>query len=125
MAAEHVGQDHTLGEILPYVTPKRHSKNKVRKELDGFRVSLSSDRLAVFAKSLICTQCGITGSIFKLDLQGNSAPHLNLYAIKSDGTEMLMTKDHIVPKSKGGHDSLDNYQTMCADCNVAKGNSHD
>jgi 5-methylcytosine-specific restriction endonuclease McrA len=120
----HIGRDYTLDEILPFVTPEKLSRNKVRKELDGFKVSLSSDRLAVFAtKGLSCIQCGISGSVFKLDFQGNSKPHLNLYAIKPDGTEMLMTKDHIVPKSKGGRDRLDNYQTMCADCNVAKGDA--
>lgn len=31
-----------------------------------------------------------------------------------------MTKDHIMPKSKGGADSLSNYQTMCLPCNEAK-----
>ena len=34
-----------------------------------------------------------------------------------------MTKDHILPKSKGGKDEIDNYQTMCIRCNKAKGNN--
>ena len=29
-----------------------------------------------------------------------------------------MTKDHIVPKSKGGADHLDNLETMCDQCNL-------
>lgn len=33
-----------------------------------------------------------------------------------------MTKDHIIPKSKGGADDISNYQTMCERCNEAKGN---
>lgn len=32
-----------------------------------------------------------------------------------------MTKDHIVPKSKGGPDKIENYQTMCTECNCIKG----
>lgn len=48
--------------------------------------------------------------------------HLNLYAIDENGKEVLMTKDHIIPKSKGGADDISNYQTMCERCNEAKGN---
>jgi len=36
--------------------------------------------------------------------------------------DILMTKDHIVPVSLGGKDSLDNLQTMCYRCNRSKGN---
>lgn len=43
-------------------------------------------------------------------------------AIDENGKEVLMTKDHIIPKSKGGADDISNYQTMCERCNEAKGN---
>ena len=48
--------------------------------------------------------------------------HLNLYAVDDNGDEILMTKDHIIPRSKGGIDDISNYQTMCRLCNEAKGN---
>lgn len=32
-----------------------------------------------------------------------------------------MTKDHIRPKKLGGLDVVDNLQTMCVECNKAKG----
>ena len=48
-------------------------------------------------------------------------PIFNLYA--EDGT--LMTKDHILPRKWGGKDDIDNMQTMCKDCNEAKGSQYE
>ena len=31
-----------------------------------------------------------------------------------------MTKDHIIPRSKGGPDCIENFQTMCEECNKKK-----
>ena len=33
-----------------------------------------------------------------------------------------LTVDHVVPRSKGGSDHLDNLQLLCAACNSLKGN---
>lgn len=35
---------------------------------------------------------------------------------------VILHVDHIVPRSRGGADSLDNYQTLCWECNLGKGN---
>ena len=48
--------------------------------------------------------------------------HLNLYAVNDKGEEVLMTKDHILPKSLGGPDHLNNMQSMCKRCNENKSN---
>ncbi len=36
--------------------------------------------------------------------------------------DVMLHIDHIVPRSKGGKDELDNYQTLCHLCNIGKSN---
>lgn len=36
------------------------------------------------------------------------------------GSKSNLTIDHVIPKSKGGRDSVTNYQTMCFKCNQEK-----
>ena len=94
-------------------------------ELDGDEIYGNSDRYkCFFTKGIKCSCCGIEGKFFaKEKTEGLGRYHLNLYAIDESGDEVLMTKDHIIPKSKGGKNQLDNYQTMCVKCNSKKGNS--
>ena len=113
-----------LPELEDHVNPKNRKTIRY-KEIDGLMVKMSSQRYAVFKKSLVCVKCGITGVFFaieKPDQPENTKYHLNLYSIDEDGNEVLMTKDHIHPKSKGGKNVLENYQTMCYKCNYEKGN---
>lgn len=78
--------------------------------------------MVCFAQNHQCVCCGVVGEAFLLELPLGSkkaVPHFNLYGHK-DGEWVQMTKDHIVPRSKGGRDNQENLQTMCSRCNEAK-----
>lgn len=96
------------------------------KRFNKYAVRINSLRYHVFAESAVCCACGIQGTLMCLEynpsdkLCKTKRAHFNLYAIK-DGKRVLMTKDHIFPKSLGGTDDLSNLRTMCFPCNFAKG----
>ena len=96
------------------------------REIHGYRVKTNSLRYKTFQKSRCCLACGLEGSFFQLDqCDSPTAPvdraHLNFWAILPDGNLRVITKDHIVPKSRGGKNHVDNMQTMCYKCNQKKG----
>lgn len=71
----------------------------------------------------MCVECGLTGVVFKLQRHHpKEVPHLNLFAVDDCDNDVLMTADHIIPKSIGGPRELFNLQTMCHRCNEKKAN---
>ena len=115
----HLGE-FDLEEVLPFITEDETKKDY---EVDGkiYSVRMNSDRYFVFQNNNHCVSCDIEGTKMVLDINpGDQSPHFNLYA-EENGRLLLMTKDHILAKSKGGTDELSNYQTMCSICNNLKG----
>jgi len=90
---------------------------------DGRRlkVRMNSIRYHLFARSRTCACCGRIGTHMMLDVHGQiySRAHFNLYA-EVNSMLILMTKDHIIPRSRSGSDNLDNLQTLCTKCNNRK-----
>lgn len=63
-----------------------------------------------------CVTCDRSLAYFRLEDNG-SEPHFNGYS----HDHVMMTRDHIVPRSDGGPDVIENIQMMCSHCNRAKG----
>jgi len=105
-------------EVFPHVS-------KSPRRFFGKRVRMTSERYKLFKRAgLRCVRCGIEGKFFAVEQHKNDTQksyHLNLYAVDELGREVLMTKDHIIPRACGGPDCLGNYQVMCARCNTQKG----
>ena len=113
---------YNIDEVLPFVVSDKRAEGSKR-VYNGHEVKMWSLRYQTFKKSLTCVGCGITGKYFALErIKDDVSPrfHFNLYAVTEDGTEVLITKDHIQPKSKGGKDHVSNVQTMCKVCNEIK-----
>jgi hypothetical protein len=89
-------------------------------------MSMGSQRYQMFAtKGVRCVRCGITGSYFAIERGMKNNPmkfHFNLYGKDEKGREIMLTKDHILPRSKGGKNMLFNYQPLCYKCNHEKAN---
>jgi 5-methylcytosine-specific restriction endonuclease McrA len=114
------------------------------------RINMWDQRYRVFQGSLECCRCGLKGMFFAKERSAklirepgqrrsegimvavNEGYHFNLYALRrfdqnnpDRRLDVLMTKDHIIPRSKGGPDTMDNYRTMCSPCNNKRGNKDD
>jgi len=71
-----------------------------------------------------CWHCGVeadqwVASKGRNDKLGNAV--LNLFATGSDGV-VMMTRDHIIPRSLGGKDVVGNLRPGCAPCNETRSN---
>ena len=96
-----------------------------------FNVKVSSYRMELFRQNPKCVSCERIGSIWMLQAHhAGEPPHLNLYHVGEEIAEwknlskdglVMMTKDHIVPRSAGGATNWENLQTMCTICNGKKG----
>ncbi len=93
------------------------------KKAGWIKVKVGSPRLRTFLKGTDCVKCKIKGLFFAVEAMKPTYKnfHLNLYAIDANGNEVMMTSDHVHPKSKGGKGSLKNRVPMCAACNHKKG----
>ena len=113
--------------ISPSIFKELYEKYKQKAKsmiVNGDPIKTGSLRYGTFADSVKCAACGIEGTrVYKEKTDDvHNRFHLNLYAFNGR-EEVLMTKDHIKPRSKGGANTLSNLQTMCCVCNVEKGDS--
>lgn len=110
--------------LLSYIVNSEADKIQL---VPGHMINTGSTRYRVFLyKGVKCVKCGIEGKFLALEKDvknKDSIFHLNLYALDKYGREVMMTQDHIIPRSKGGPDDLDNLQPMCIHCNRDKADS--
>lgn len=113
-----VHSEHPVGQVLPLIGGGKNTREVV----GGVRVKVSGVRLMCFKHNQTCVSCNLTANTFAVERHTpHQGWHLNLYHIDADGKRVLFTRDHIIPRAKGGSESLKNQQTMCVNCNGEKG----
>ena len=119
--------EFTLERVFKHTSLNPEDKPKSIR-FKGQPVFMGSKRYLNFkAHGTACVECGFKGTYFALErhkYQNTGKYHFNLYGKDSKGVEIMLTKDHIVPKAKGGTDDLSNFQVMCAPCNSKKGDNY-
>jgi 5-methylcytosine-specific restriction endonuclease McrA len=112
---------YSIEEVLSRVVFD-DDKNISMVDFDGDLISMNSHRYQTFkVNGIRCHDCKIEGKYFVKERHSqDSRWHFNLYALKDDGKEILLTKDHIVPIVCGGRNILSNYRTMCYICNCER-----
>ena len=111
-------------ELVPERITRQQHNSGLPKEFDGHEIYFASDNLRLYKRrGTRCVGCGVEARYFaKERVKPGDRWQLRLYAIDYDGLEVLMTKDHIKPRSRHGRTKPDNLQPMCVKCNELKGN---
>lgn len=117
----------SLDDVLPNVRQCVEGKKSyfwyVTAPDQAYHVKLSGHRLRLHTRQQACVCCKLQGQYYWLEkdayLLRPGGEHMNLYGVK-DGKEILLTADHILPKSKGGTNDDNNLQLLCEPCNVFK-----
>ena len=118
---------YSVSEVLDWMEVETISEAAF-KEFAGVQALSSLLTYKVFKEKGIKCLCDIEGSFFRLERTPGHRKgsiynnwHFNLYGKDTRGRNVMLTKDHSVPKSEGGTDDLSNLEPMCSKCNGAKG----
>ncbi len=111
---------YTIDEILPLIG--KSLVNLKTNEGRGHHVGMNTTKLKTLKSTTKCLCCGLQGQFFALEIssRGEFQAHLNLYGYNEFGEEVALTVDHIIPRSMGGINSVENIQILCAECNQLK-----
>jgi hypothetical protein len=112
------------GKPVFKTTNKTIKKQYLAADGSPYLVNMDSQRYFVFSQSLACVDCGLRGEAMLLDATAPGSAHFNLYGLDARKNLVMLTKDHLKPRSQGGKDVLSNYVTMCQHCNEKKGNKY-
>jgi len=96
---EEVNTEEENGNQAEHILTEEE-KDLLSQSIDGKKIAKAGIRWQVMERDdFKCVACGVSAK---------------------DGA--ILHVDHIIPRSKGGKDVMDNYQTLCHQCNIGKSN---
>lgn len=120
--------ESTRNKISSKIEKLIYKQSKIDYKLNN-ESETRAKRILVFVKNKSCVSCGAEAKFvaFEENLKTDNSPNnpkyiLNIYAVTKEGHQVMLTQDHIIPRSIGGKSGLYNLQTMCERCNLQKGN---
>jgi 5-methylcytosine-specific restriction endonuclease McrA len=126
----HMIQSNNILPIKTVLEAAKQVKEHEQFSVNGMIFRRSSTLSVIIHHGTTCVACKQTALYFKIEDNhpGSQSKILRLVFNHKDPenrSDSFMTKDHIIAKSKGGKDHLDNYQPMCLNCNREKGTKDD
>ena len=106
-------------QIVPLVIGHSYKPIRMHDINELYSTFLNHRRLRVFAlKGLKCAYCEKRG-IYLIEAYSKAGSiHIDIYTAEFE----LMTIDHVIPKSRGGHPTdINNLVPCCNTCNTKKG----
>ncbi|WP_228438185.1 HNH endonuclease [Chryseobacterium sp. 6424] len=115
-----LGNEHNFEEDLRKLSSKIYDfSNSYQNEKPKEIKDLSEEEMLLIkekAEQKIKIVAGIRWQVFKRD---------NWKCVscgKSSFDDVILHIDHIIPRSLGGKDDYENFQTLCSECNIGKSN---
>jgi 5-methylcytosine-specific restriction endonuclease McrA len=106
----------------------RKSRDKYAEERNTYQREYGKenrDKLTLFANLRRARKLAASGSHTDKEWQALKAFYdYKCLCCGKREPEIKLTRDHIIPLTKGGTDSIDNVQPLCARCNSKKNNKH-
>lgn len=93
--------------------------------VEGYKVKVSNPRFRLIRKNNSCVWCTEIATTAWLVADERAKPgDPATFTFLDKKEQLLFTKDHIMPRKRGGPNADWNYQTMCHQCNGDKGHGH-
>jgi 5-methylcytosine-specific restriction endonuclease McrA len=122
------GREHRQKNLEHYRAIGRKSRDKHADERNAYQRDygkINRDKLTLFTNQRRARKLAASGSHTNAEWDALKAFYdFRCLCCGKQEPEIRLTRDHVIPLDKGGSDSIENVQPLCARCNSKKNNKH-